>query len=79
MRNTNCDRIEFTISGRKYVWGGGFGCILESCERGIKQGQTRVIGDTLFYAYNVCNGKYVSWTVMNVTSEFIREFKESLV
>ena len=37
--------LKATIDGREYTWGGGFGEILGCLERGVKQGDCRMIGE----------------------------------
>ncbi len=69
--------IRVEIDGRDYTWCGGFGCILKSWERGVKQGDVRMISEELFYAYMV-QGREISWTVANCKIEGIRFFKDKL-
>jgi len=77
------DKIVVTIDGRKYEWMGGLGSIIRSYERGVKQGDVRIIDDMLFYAYRVgawfITGRNISWTIQNVTVEKVREIKERLL
>lgn len=67
----------------EYRWDGGFGSIICSFEDDVRRGDTRMIGETLFYAYMVYRSKWfrhprICWTVPDVTIEFIREFKKAL-
>ncbi len=45
--------ITFRENGRAYLWEGGSGAIFISWERGVKQGDVRIIKNELFYAYYV--------------------------
>lgn len=72
--------IRFTVDGREYTWCGGFGAIIKSKERGVKQGECRVIGDILFFAYTVCYNKDIAWSVPGrTTAEQIREIKQKFL
>ncbi len=71
------------IQGKiEYTFEGGFGCIFSSRESGVKQGEVRAIGDSIFHAYMLTepegfiNKRYkVSWTLPDVTIEKIREIR----
>ena len=93
--NSSCTRKpSIFVDSRKYYWYGGFGAVLMSYERGVKQGDIRMIGDIPFFAYRVndsetfesypffsffsLNKKQVSWTISNIDAEWIREFKAKL-
>ena len=41
------------LDGIIYRWGGGFGSVITSRERGLKEGSARVIGNVVFKAYRV--------------------------
>ena len=78
--------IRLEVAGVEYEWGGGFGEILTSRERGVKEGDVRMIGNVTFHAYIVrlCSHRWVKpevcWTIPypHCTAEWIREFKASL-
>lgn len=83
MRSIYADRRTVTINGVEYEWGGGFGSVLVSIERGAKVGMTRVIGNTLLHAYSVrkrwFGWRQVNWVpVEEFTSEWIHEFRHAL-
>lgn len=75
------DKQVFVLDRRIYEWCGGFGAIFTSEERGVRQGDVRMIFEELFYAYMVRRGPLpwsrsrVSWTQPDVTMEHIREIK----
>jgi len=72
--------IKFQADGRWYTWYGGLGEIFRSEERGVCQGQTRVIKDELFYAYEVYpRHKLVSWTQIGCTVDSIRILKKKFL
>ena len=82
--------IRFTIEddGQAYVWSGGFGATLKSCEAGVVVGTMRRIGKFSFYAYAVheklvwfSRKRFVSWSLAedNVTAERLREVRQSLM
>lgn len=70
-------KCTFSINERTYYWCGGFGAIFKSYERGVRPGDTRVIGQRLFYAYVVyprwLRASEVGWTTLNVSVDQIRE------
>ena len=70
--------IRVKLDGREYEWIGGMGCIISSTERGVIQGQVRIIQDILFYAYNVYP-KNVWWTIIDVDMDKIRKVKYKLL
>lgn len=78
----SASNIFFTLDGRGYWWGGYYGSVLISRERGLKPGDTRVISDQLFYVECVeSRGLFkpeVSWTILKISSEGIGNFKKSL-
>lgn len=45
--------IKFTAEGKEYTWMGGFGAQFKSTEYGVKEGDTRVIKNKLFFAYTI--------------------------
>ena len=75
-------RVE--VDGQDYKWFGGFGAVLISKERGVKQGTVRVIGGVYFYAYRVFRrwgfNPEVCWTIpcKCITAEWIREFRHRI-
>ena len=64
--------IKFTTEGREYTWVGGFGAQFKSIEYGVKEGDTRVIKNKLFYAYTVRKTGWfkreIGWCYYNETS-----------
>jgi hypothetical protein len=73
------------IGGVEYEWGGGFGAIIKSRERGVKVGDMRMIGGVPFYAYMLhrewqWSKPEVWWSIPNphLTSEWIRAFKDAV-
>ncbi len=78
------DRISIVINGRSYIWVGGFGAILSSYEKGLKQGDCRVIDGEMYYVYMITNTGFfrkqeISWSIPKVTIEHIREIKQKLL
>jgi hypothetical protein len=69
------DRRMFTVGEREYEWHGGFGAIVKSRERGVQQGDVRIIGDEMMYAYLVYPKRFrapeVCWSVIAPTIEAI--------
>ena len=73
------------IDGVTYKWFGGPGCVIRSRERGVKNGDVRMIRDELFYAIvyplawpcksEVC---WVSVFEDEHCIEYIRNFKRKL-
>lgn len=53
LRNLQAQDIRFKVDDREYYWGGGFGDVFRSFERGVAPGDVRVIGGVLFTAYRV--------------------------
>lgn len=51
----------YIIDGVTYTKRGWLGCQLESKERGLRLGETRVILDTLFYVYMIQDGMHIPW------------------
>lgn len=77
--------IRFDVAGVTYEWFGGLGAVITSKCRGVKVGDTRVIGGVLFYAANVhrCHMEYrireVCWVpVGECDVNWIREYKKAL-
>lgn len=87
--HTLARNLRFELGGVDYTWGGGFGAILKSYEKGVKPGDIRMIAGVPFYVYMVEDMKFsfwpflknrqeVYWTIPNnhLSSEWIREFKK---
>lgn len=79
--------LRIKIDGVEYEWGGGFGAIIKSWERGIKLGDMRMIGNVPFYCYmfglkrrGVFGPPEVCWSIPSpyLTTEWIRSFKRAL-
>ena len=47
------EKLTVTIDGIEYEWCGGFGAVLISYERGVRQGTMRRIGTGNFYASRI--------------------------
>lgn len=79
--------IKFVIDKREYTWIGGYGAQFSSFERGIKEGDTRVIKNKLFFAYIVRRESFfkqhVGWCVYTgesiPTSENIDEVRKLMI
>ena len=71
---------QFYYEGRWYTWGGGFGGIFHSSERGVRPGDVRMIGERLFYAYSSPFDwpfkTRVSWTLADVSLARIAEVRQ---
>jgi hypothetical protein len=46
-------RLKFTIGDVEYQWVGGFGAQFHSHERGVREGDVRMIADKMFYVFSV--------------------------
>jgi len=78
------EKYTFTVDRTEYKWDGGFGSIISSYERGVKRGDTRMIGNVLFYVY-MCEDtsfftrkKRVCWSIPDISIEEIRELKKEI-
>ncbi len=73
-------KIYVKIDNVKYEWCGWLGAVIKSKENGIKLGDTRVINDTLFYAYviekKVFEKNIISWSIINSSVETIEYIKK---
>lgn len=75
--------LKATIADVEYLWLGKFGAVLESRERGVKVGDTRVIGTVLFFANWVQLGCWpwrprIAWRPLEVSEEWMAEFKRKM-
>ena len=74
--------LKATICGIEYTWVGGYGALLQSNERDVKQNDVRMIGNVVFYAWRVSKEgwrRVVSWCPQqDIDANFIREFKAEL-
>lgn len=77
--------LTINIEGVTYEWFGGLGCVVRSYERGIKNGDVRIIHDGMFYArvYQVgwLRTPEISWVPAfeeDQCLDFIRSFKKRL-
>lgn len=71
------------INGRKYEWFGCFGAVLKSRERGVRQGDVRMLGDQMFHACYVWPRRFskpeVCWIpCIEFDMEWVREFKKKV-
>ena len=74
------EHLTFTSDGRIYEWGGGFGAVIISRERGVKVGDVRMIEGEIFHVYMVSNYSWpfnnrVCWTQHKLTVEHMRELR----
>lgn len=78
------ENLKATIGGIEYIFWGGFGCILQSNEWGVKRGDVRIIGDIVFYAYQTEISipffkKEISWVPnLEIDAKWIRDFKRAV-
>lgn len=76
------EKLKATIDGIEYTWGGGFGAVLYSFERGVKINDVRIIAGHIFYAYLVeRSGWYrqVNWVPHGkLDIDWIRKFKKEI-
>jgi hypothetical protein len=72
----------FVHCGRRYEWSGGFGAIFKSYEHNVKQGDVRVIGEDMFYAYLIYprwfRSSEVCWTLPKPTIDDINRIRERM-
>lgn len=61
MKEIYATNLKATIDGIEYLWYGVFGEVLRSYESGIKQGDVRMIGNVIFYAYRVSCYSLFPW------------------
>lgn len=83
LRGYGGENLRVTFRGVDYKWVGGFGCIIESYEVGVKQDEVRQFGCEMLYAWKVdepisWSKRRICWSKPNVTTEWIREFKKAL-
>lgn len=87
--HTEARNLRFKLGNVDYTWGGGFGAIIKSYEKGVKPGDVRMIAGVPFYVYMVEDTTFswipflkkqreVYWTIPNrhLSSEWIRNFKK---
>ncbi len=53
--------LTFTLNDVRYYWGGGFGAILKTQEKGIKVGEIRVIADVPMIATYIYDPKMFTY------------------
>lgn len=75
--------LKATVNGVEYTWVGYYGALLESNEWLVKQGEVRIIGSIIFFAFGVegpiWRRRKVSWCPqIEIDGEWIRNFRESL-
>jgi hypothetical protein len=74
------DNRRFDEKGRTYLWCGGFGAVVKSFERGVTEGDLRVIAGSRLYAYIVYPRRFrpseVCWTFEKPTIERIIAFQK---
>lgn len=75
-------RHKFTHDGVEYTWCGGFGCVIESFERGVSRNDVRMIGDTIFSACHVGNcgwNRRICWIPQgDFDAEWMRKCKQEI-
>lgn len=82
--NTTCGAdLKVTLNGVEYLWGGGFGSVLKSCERSVKRGEVRIIGGVIFYAEIYLNRgtwtREISWIPQaRFDADWMRAFKAAI-
>ena len=71
-----------TIGDVRYRWFGGFGAVIQSREKGVKENDIRMIGNVIFFAYTVrgrFRTKLISWIPQQeISAEWIREFRRAV-
>jgi len=63
--------VIFKIDAIEYKWVGGIGHILQSIEKGLKKGDTRVIRGELFYVYSIYSVSYMNKFLIQRTREHV--------
>lgn len=77
-------KFKIILDNREYAFCGNYGAVLKSYEKGVRQGDVRMIARHLFYAYIIWpRGRFkapcVSWIpVQGTTMEWVKEFKDSI-
>lgn len=73
------DKILLKINGKQYVWCGWGGCIMESYENDVNEGDTRVMNNRLFYVFSVHRSFFkknrVCWNIIDNTHDKMKELK----
>lgn len=71
--------MTFEKHGRRYEWGGGFGAIFKSSERGVQTGDVRMVSGELFYAFVPKPRRFrkseVWWSQPHISAEAMRLLK----
>lgn len=85
IRTCPASSIRFDVDGVTYEWFGRLGAVITSKCRGVKVGDTRVIGCVLFYVASIYRGhmeyrtREVCWVpVGECDADWIREYKKAL-
>lgn len=80
--------ITFSCDAGDYEWGGGYGGLIYSYERGRQVGDTRMICGVLFHVFQVYAGyphrsfwqrPRVCWTIDNPTSEKVADIRKKVL
>lgn len=75
--------LTFTYNYIKYKWEGGFGSVISSEERGLKEGEIRNIGGILFSVFRIdkrfLKKPIILWTTVDrIDAEDLRELKKQI-
>jgi hypothetical protein len=84
MKTICTDSIKFEIEGITYTWFGHFGRVFSSRERGMKVGNLRAFGETIFKVRDVRESWFTKSTVVwvpvaDVSIDWIDNFKKSIL
>jgi hypothetical protein len=77
--------LKATVRGIEYRWLGGFGAVVTSCERRIREADVRMIGNVVFFANSVrrtwrwSRWRIVCWVPQQeIDADWLRRFKAEL-
>ncbi len=78
----NSSNPKVTIDDVEYRWGGGFGSVLTSIEKGLKKGEVRMVGDQTMYVWKIETRGFrkpiVHWSFAVIDAEHLRSFKRAI-
>lgn len=78
----NSSNLKATIGDVEYQWEGGFGTVLSSIEKNVKEKEVRMVGDQLMYAWKIENRRFkkpiVHWSFPDIDAEQLRLFKRAI-
>jgi hypothetical protein len=84
LNRISTDNLTFEIDDVVYTWGGYFGRMFTSREKGMKIGDVRIFGNTIFKVIDVrsscwgCTPTIIWVPAMDVTIKWIDEFKKAI-